>query len=74
MARYYSVKCSYDAASQRYHRVQAAHNHAAQAAFVVAAMATFAAAVGGIGAEEVTTTNIRSNVSAGGLGADSIAI
>ena len=55
MARFYSVKCSYDDESQRYHRRQAGHNHAAQAAFVVAAKAEFADTVGGIGAEEVAS-------------------
>lgn len=61
MAKYFSVKCSY-VNSQFYHRKQTAHDHNTQAQFVVDAKAA-AATLWSVGTDDITTTQIQSNIS-----------
>jgi hypothetical protein len=63
MAKYYSVKCSYGASEQYYHRNQgASHSHTAQDRFVTDAKSKMARAQKTT-SDNVGTTNIQSNLS-----------
>lgn len=61
MANYFSVKCAY-VNSQFYHRKQTAHAHNTQAQFVVDAKTT-AATLWNVGTNDISTTQIQSNIS-----------
>ena len=62
MAKYFSVKCSHGVNSQFYDRVQPAHSHDAQAIFVTDAKTAYATAQGTT-VDQITTTQIQSNLS-----------
>lgn len=65
MAKYYSVKCAY-INSQFYHRKQKDHNHDAQEDFVTDAKAkavkTWKTPTNNITENDITTTQIQSNI------------
>ena len=62
MAQYYSVKCSYGANEQYYHKSYAKHDHNAQARFVTAAKDAMATA-NGTTSDNISTTQIQSGQS-----------
>ncbi|MGB7604084.1 MAG: hypothetical protein WBL93_01275 [Lutisporaceae bacterium] len=66
MANYYSIKCAY-VNSQFYHRKQTAHAHNTQDNFVTDAKAeavkTWKTPINNINENDITTTQIQSNIS-----------